>query len=94
MNVGSCSWEICNWEKHGSVLIDRRVLISWSKQIVNLARNAGNLNCRTNAIAEAEGLKIMRDWLLVFAPIALLVCFLVYPGKFAILVDWVVKLLY
>ena len=39
-------------------------------------------------------MKIMRDWLLVFSPVALLVCFLVYPGKFVTLVGWVVRLLY
>ena len=45
-------------------------------------------------VGRTEGLQTMRDWLLVFAPFALIICILVYPDQAVTLVGWVVKLLY
>ena len=45
-------------------------------------------------VGRTEGLQTMRDWLLVFAPFALIICILVYTDQAVTLVGWVVKLLY
>jgi hypothetical protein len=62
--------------------------------MVNLGRNAGNLNRRTNAIAGGRRIENHARLGSRLRPHSLLVCFLVYPGKFVTLVGWVVRLLY